>query len=78
MSTLHVVNFFDTIRGKAKLKAPVKDGVKSTLLDHLANIAYRVNKPILEVDPSNGHIFDRDAMKLWKREYEPGWEPNPL
>ena len=75
MSTLHVVNFFDTIRGKSKLKAPVKDGVKSTLLDHLANIAYRVNKPVLEVDPSNGHIFDRDAMKLWKREYEPGWEP---
>ena len=75
MSTLHVVNFFDAIRGKAKLKAPIKDGVKSTLLDHLANIAYRVNKPILEVDPSNGHILDRDAMKLWKREYEPGWEP---
>lgn len=75
MSTLHVVNFFDTIRGKAKLKAPIKDGIKSTLLDHLANIAYRVNKRILDVDPSTGHIYDRDAMKLWKRQYEPGWEP---
>ena len=51
------------------------DGAKSTLLDHLANIASRVNKPFLEINSSNGHIFDREAMKLWSREYEPGWEP---
>jgi len=29
----------------------------------------------LYCDTSNGHINDKDAMKLWKREYEKGWEP---
>jgi predicted dehydrogenase len=74
MSTLHVVNFFDAIRGKAKQNSPIDEGAKSTLLCHLANIASRVNKP-LEVDTENGHIYDREAMKLWRREYESGWEP---
>jgi hypothetical protein len=40
----------------------------------LANIAYRTGKR-LEIDPSNGHINDAEAMKLWGREYQPGWEP---
>ncbi|MGK7397657.1 MAG: Gfo/Idh/MocA family protein [Candidatus Cyclobacteriaceae bacterium M3_2C_046] len=75
MSTLHVVNFFDAIRGKAEQRSPIDEGAISVHLCHLANIAYRVDKP-LEVDISNGHIYDRDAMKLWRREYEPGWEPN--
>ncbi|MCK5345543.1 MAG: gfo/Idh/MocA family oxidoreductase, partial [Candidatus Heimdallarchaeota archaeon] len=61
--------------GKVKQNGPIDDGAKSTLLDHLANIASRVNKPFLEINSSNGHIFDREAMKLWSREYEPGWEP---
>ena len=74
MSTLHVVNFFDAIRGKAEQKSPIDEGRTSTLLCHLANIAYRVNKP-LEINTENGHIYDREAMKLWKREYEPGWSP---
>ena len=27
-------------------------------------------------DPSNGHIqHDKEAMSLWAREYESGWEP---
>jgi predicted dehydrogenase len=75
MTTLHVVNFFNTIRGTDKLRAPIKEGVKSTHLDHLANITWRSNKQLLAVDPTNGRILDRDAMKFWKREYEPGWEP---
>ena len=28
-----------------------------------------------DVDETTGRIFDREAMKLWSREYEPGWEP---
>jgi hypothetical protein len=40
----------------------------------LANIAYRTNKS-LDIDTSNGHIKDKEAMKLWSREYEKGWEP---
>jgi predicted dehydrogenase len=74
MTTLHVVNFFDAIRGKAKQASPIEEGAKSTLLCHLANIAYRTNKS-LDIDSSNGHIKDKEAMKLWGREYEKGWEP---
>ncbi|MCA6078703.1 Gfo/Idh/MocA family protein [Fulvivirga sedimenti] len=74
MSTLHLNNFFETIRGKEKLNSPIDEGAKSTLLCHLANIAYR-KKKAFKVNPENGHIDDADAMKLWGREYEPGWEP---
>jgi predicted dehydrogenase len=74
MSTMHVVNFFDAIRGKAVQKSPIDEGVKSTLLGHLANIASRIGKGF-DVNSDNGQALDRDALKLWKREYEPGWEP---
>ena len=74
LTTLHIENFFDTIRGKATLDSPIDEGGKSTLLCHLANIAYRTGKR-LKIDPSNGHIKENEAMKLWGRTYEPGWEP---
>ena len=74
MSTAHVVNFFDAIRGKAKLNAPIADGVISQALVHYSNIAYRIGKGF-DIDDKTGRMFDRDAMKLWGREYEPGWKP---
>jgi hypothetical protein len=73
-STQHFINFFNSIRGKEKLNAPVDEVEITTLWCHHANIAYRVGKG-LDIDPQTGQIFDRDAMKLWSREYEPGWEP---
>ena len=75
MSTAHVLNFFNAIRGTEKQRSPIDEGVISTHLCHLANIASRLNMD-LEVDPLTGKIYNRDAMKLWKREYEPGWEPD--
>ena len=74
MTTLHVENFFDAIRGIAKPKSPVEVGAKSTYMCHLANIAYKTGKN-LKCNPENGHILDADAMKMWGRSYEPGWEP---
>lgn len=74
MTTAHVVNFFDAIRGKSKLDSPIADGVVSQALVHYSNIAYRINKGF-DVDEVSGKMYDRDAMKLWKRDYEPGWEP---
>lgn len=74
MTTLHMENFFNTIRGKAEQNSPIDEGGKSTLLCHLANIASRLGKN-LECNPENGHIMDKEAMKLWSRSYEPGWEP---
>ena len=68
-------NFVDTIRGTATLTQPVNEGAKSVLLCHLANIAQRTSG-VLHCDSSNGHILnDPAAMALWRRTYEPGWEP---
>lgn len=75
MSTTHIANFFDAIRGQAKPESPVDEAVKSTHLCHLANIAYR-SQSNLKVDTSNGHIVDNpNAMEFWSREYAPGWAP---
>jgi predicted dehydrogenase len=76
MDGLHIMNFVNTIRGTAqKQHMPIPEGVKSTLLGHLANISYRVSAP-LEVDPQTGHILNHDkALQLWQRTYEKGWEP---
>jgi predicted dehydrogenase len=75
-STKHVINFLDTIRGTAKEQhAPIDEGAKSVHMCHLANIAYRVDKP-LEIETSDGRIKDKEAMELWGREYESGWEPS--
>jgi len=74
LTTRHVTNFFDAIRGKEKLTSPIEVGAVSQMLTHYANISYRINKGF-NVDENSGKIFDRDAMKLWSRTYEPGWEP---
>ncbi len=74
MTTAHVMNFFDAIRGKAKLTAPIDNGVISQALVHYANMAYRIGQGF-DVDDQTGRIFNREAMKLWGRTYEPGWEP---
>jgi hypothetical protein len=74
MTTTHVINFFETIRGKAKLTAPIDDASISMAMVHYSNIAYRIGKGF-DIDDKTGRMFDREAMKLWGREYEPGWEP---
>jgi predicted dehydrogenase len=73
-TTAHMVNFFNAIRGIEKLNSPIEIGAISNLLTNYANIAYRTGKS-LEVDSVTGRIFDREAMKLWSRDYEQGWEP---
>lgn len=71
----HFSNFIDSIRGDAMITSPIDEGHKSVLLCHLANIAQRTGRT-LHCNPANGHILnDTAAMKLWKREYEKGWEP---
>ncbi len=73
ISTKHVNNFFETIRGKGKLNAPIADGAISNHLALLANISYRIGSGF-DIDPKTGKAFNREAMALWKRTYEPGWE----
>lgn len=73
-STAHVINFFNSIRGKEKLQAPIDDASVSMAMVHYANMAYLTGKGF-DIDERTGRVFDRDAMKLWSREYEKGWEP---
>ena len=52
----------------------IEEGHKSTLLPQLGNIAFPVGRA-LKCKPDNGHILnDKEAMKLWDRKYEKGWE----
>jgi predicted dehydrogenase len=74
MSTTHVENFLNTIRGKDRLNAPISDGVITMAMVHYSNIAWRIGRGF-DIDDQSGKMFDREAMKLWGREYEPGWEP---
>ncbi|TRZ42217.1 Gfo/Idh/MocA family protein [Robertkochia solimangrovi] len=75
VTTAHVLNFFNTIRGKEKLTAPIDDASISMAMVHYANIAYRINKGF-SIDENTGRIYDREAMQLWNRQYAPGWELN--
>lgn len=71
----HMVNFADAIRTGAKLYSPVEEAHKSTLMCHLGNIAQKFGRK-LNIDTSNGKILnDEEAMTMWGREYEKGWEP---
>jgi hypothetical protein len=57
------------------LNSDILSGHQSTLLVQLGNISQRVGRS-LDINPQNGHILkDKEAMKYWSREYQPGWEP---
>ncbi|MRG47028.1 gfo/Idh/MocA family oxidoreductase [Chitinophaga sp. SYP-B3965] len=75
LDAIHLQNFFDGIRKGTPLNSDIISGHQSTLLCQLGNIALRSGNT-LHIDPSNGHIKnDPAAMKFWKRDYQPGWEP---
>jgi predicted dehydrogenase len=72
---LHFRNFIQAIRQGEKLRSPIDDGQKSTMLCHLGNIAWRSGETI-NFDPVGKKIKgSARAQALWKREYRPGWEP---
>jgi predicted dehydrogenase len=75
MTDAHFANFIAGIRNGEKLNAPVSVGNISVTMLQLSNIAWELNRE-LHLDPKDGRIpGDPDAMKLWGREYENGWEP---
>jgi predicted dehydrogenase len=75
LDALHIQNFFDGIKKGTALKSDIVGGHQSTLLAQLGNIAVRTGGA-LNIDPTNGHIKNnKEAEKLWKREYQKGWEP---
>jgi predicted dehydrogenase len=75
MTGLHIANFVDAVRTGVALRQPIAEGAKSVLLCHLGNIAQRTGRALL-TDPKSGRITgDEEAMKLWQRDYAPGWAP---
>ena len=74
MTDLHFANLIAGIRTGEPLHSPIQvANVSVTMVQH-SNIAWRVNRE-LKLDTGTGHILnDPEAMKLWGREYEKGWE----
>lgn len=75
MTTRHFGNLINAIRDGEKLRSPIEVGNISVTMLLLSNIAWKMNRA-LRLDKQNGHILDDpEAMKMWGREYEKGWEP---
>ncbi len=74
MTDAHFANLIAAIRSGEPLHSPIEiANVSVTMVQH-SNIAWRVNRE-LRLDTATGHILnDPEAMKLWGREYEKGWE----
>lgn len=72
---MHIENFVNCIRDGKTPTSEIEEGQKSSLLCHLANIAYRVGRTVQYDAAQKRIVNDADAMKLWGREYRSGWEP---
>ncbi len=76
MTDAHFANFIAAIRGSEKLRSPIADGNIPVTMLQLSNIAWKMNRE-LHLDATNGRIQnDQEAMKMWSREYQKGWEPH--
>jgi len=74
MTDAHFANLIAGIRTGEKLNSPIQVANVSVTMLQLSNIAWRVNRE-LKLDTTTGHVLnDPEAMKLWGREYEKGWE----
>jgi hypothetical protein len=70
----HFANFLNAVRGGPRLNSEIEEGYKTTLLCHLGNIAHRTGRS-LRCSPKDGTIqSDKEAMALWTREYQKGFE----
>lgn len=75
LTDYHVLNFANAIRMGEALNSPIESGQKSVVALHLGNISQYMNRS-LNLDTKTGRIIgDPEAMSLWRRDYEPGWEP---
>lgn len=71
----HQENFLAGIRAGEKLNSEIQEGVNSTLLCQLGNIAFRTGRAV-EFDAAARTLRgEADQRALWQRDYRPGWEP---
>jgi hypothetical protein len=74
MTNAHFANLISGIKSGEALHSPIAEINISITSLQLANISWIVNRE-LTLDPTNGHVKDDpEAMKLWSRQYEKGWE----
>lgn len=74
LDVLHLTNFVECLRAKnAKTAVPAEQGVKSSVLPLLANIALDCGETI-RLDPVTGKLKSKAGADGWAREYEKGWE----
>ena len=73
--TLHFQNFINAIRHDEKLNSEIGDAQTSTLLCHLANMAWRTNSTVNFNTDKRQIINNLSAEKLWSRKYRRGWKP---
>ena len=75
MTIEHFRNFVAGIRSGEKLRAPIEEGNVSVTILQLSNIAWKTGRA-LDLAKGTGHILhDPQAMAMWRRDYEKGWEP---
>jgi predicted dehydrogenase len=76
MTDAHFANFIAGIQKGEKLNAPIAVGNVAVTMLQLSNVAWEVKRE-LHLDTRDGKIQnDAEAMKMWTREYEKGWEPH--
>jgi hypothetical protein len=70
---LHVKNFIECVRARARPAADVEIGHRSAIAPHLGNIAYRTGRKIrwdaeneeIRDDPAASELLARRARKPW-------------
>ncbi len=76
MTDAHFANFIAGIQKGEKLNAPIAVGNVAVTMLQLSNIAWEMKRD-LHLDTKDGKIQnDAEAMKMWTRQYERGWEPH--
>jgi predicted dehydrogenase len=73
MDNYHMDNFLNAISKGEALNSPIEEAIISTNMCHYGNMAQRFGKT-LTIDPKTGKPQDAQAMTLWGRKYEKGWE----
>jgi len=74
MTDAHFANFINSARGLDTLHSPIAIANISVTMLLISNIAWIKDRE-MKLDTKTGHILnDPEAMKLWGREYEKGWE----
>ena len=74
LDNYHMLNFLQAIQSDQKLNSPILEANRSNLLCHLGNMAQKTGMT-LDIDEATGMPKQKEAMPLWSRKYESGWQP---